>query len=147
MQAKYIDINEFRRLGYLQEANRLFFHPLGLALEVQVNDITGKEFLSGVWDYREDKEGIYFGHLTDQNKTNYVQEQFKSRQVDRFNILGFTIQDQSPGDVMNKKIVIKDELDVKPVVKYGEPGVLPDFVEIPAGTKSLEELEEEAKNE
>lgn len=30
-----IDIKEFRELGYLQEVNRLFFHRLGLALEVK----------------------------------------------------------------------------------------------------------------
>jgi N-acetyl sugar amidotransferase len=30
---KYMDIGEFRRLGFLQEANRLFFHPLGLVLD------------------------------------------------------------------------------------------------------------------
>ena len=29
-----MNIREFRELGYLQEANRLFFHPHGLALEV-----------------------------------------------------------------------------------------------------------------
>ncbi len=29
---KYIDIREFVEEGFLQEANRLFFHPLGLAL-------------------------------------------------------------------------------------------------------------------
>lgn len=29
----HIDIGEFRDSGYLQEANRTFFHPLGLALE------------------------------------------------------------------------------------------------------------------
>lgn len=57
---KKIDIKEFRELGFLQEANRLFFHPLGLALEVNVND-DGTEELSGVWDYREDPEGILFG--------------------------------------------------------------------------------------
>ena len=33
---KRIDIAEFRRLGLLQEANRRFFHPLGLALEVTI---------------------------------------------------------------------------------------------------------------
>jgi hypothetical protein len=57
---KRIDITEFRERGYLQEANRLFFHPLGLALEI-TQDEDGSEHLSGVWDYREDPEGITFG--------------------------------------------------------------------------------------
>jgi hypothetical protein len=119
---KHLDIKEFRELGFLQEANRLFFHPHGLALEVRVIDSDwtdeeiaesewmqarmgeifhalrrdpevvkrfvaeghepaldgnaleeaaravcralwpkGSQFLSGVWDYREDPEGVVFG--------------------------------------------------------------------------------------
>lgn len=57
---KRIDIKEFREKGYLQEANRLFFHRVGLALEVIVDDETGEERLGGIWDYREDPEGILF---------------------------------------------------------------------------------------
>jgi hypothetical protein len=57
---KRIDIKEFREKGYLQEANRLFFHPLGLALEVIIDKETGEEKLGGIWDYREDPEGILF---------------------------------------------------------------------------------------
>jgi hypothetical protein len=34
---KKMDIGEFLEKGYLQEANRLFFHPLGLALTVEDN--------------------------------------------------------------------------------------------------------------
>lgn len=56
-----MDIKEFVGEGYLQEANRQFFHPLGLALEVQADDLTGAYYLSGVWDYRKDPDGIYFG--------------------------------------------------------------------------------------
>lgn len=56
---KRIDIAEFRRLGILQEANRLFFHPLGLALEV-LKEEDGSECLGGVWDYREDPEGMTY---------------------------------------------------------------------------------------
>lgn len=57
---KRIDIKEFRELGLLQEVNRLFFHPRGLALEVVVED-DGSERLGGVWDSREDPEGFMFG--------------------------------------------------------------------------------------
>lgn len=31
---KYMEGKDFQRLGYLQESNRQFFHPLGLALEM-----------------------------------------------------------------------------------------------------------------
>jgi hypothetical protein len=106
---KHMDIAEFRRVGFLQEANRLFFHPHGLALEITIVDGEGDnklaervraalasasgmgeappigsmiqpdvldaltaavvaEFappgscrLSGVWDYRDDAEGVYYG--------------------------------------------------------------------------------------
>lgn len=56
---KYMDIQAFRQHGFLQEANRKFFHPLGLALEVTV-DHKGIEHISGVWDRRDDPEGIEF---------------------------------------------------------------------------------------
>jgi hypothetical protein len=107
---KHMDIKEFRELGYLQEANRLFFHPHGLALGVTTVDEDGdakliewiagevegvlldadcdadshrtlaamagvlarnaaravaaklrppgSEHLGGVWDYRDDPEGV-----------------------------------------------------------------------------------------
>lgn len=58
-EVKRIDIKEFRALGFLQEINRQFLHPLGLALEVIVDD-EGNETLGGVWDYREDPEGMFF---------------------------------------------------------------------------------------
>lgn len=55
-----IDIKEFRELGLVAEINRRILHPLGLALEVQVDDETGAESLGGVWDFRDDPEGIYY---------------------------------------------------------------------------------------
>lgn len=84
MGVKHIDITEFREVGFLQEANRLFFHPRGLALEVTICDhcegsgiepgtngimcqagdldCNGRgEWISGVWDYRDDPEGVIFG--------------------------------------------------------------------------------------
>lgn len=56
---KKIDIKEFRELGFLQEANRQFFHPLGLALEISIDE-NGNESLGGIWDYRDDLEGIHY---------------------------------------------------------------------------------------
>lgn len=59
-EVKRIDIDDFVRLGFLQEVNRIFFHPRGLALEANFEN--GKFVsLGGVWDYREDPEGISFG--------------------------------------------------------------------------------------
>lgn len=34
----YISPKDFLNKGYVQEANRIFFHPLGLQLEIHTND-------------------------------------------------------------------------------------------------------------
>jgi len=67
---KRIDIKEFREKGFLQEANRHFFHPLGLALEIIIED-DGSEKLGGIWDYRDDPEGMFFENDMMQNKDAY----------------------------------------------------------------------------
>lgn len=61
---KRISVAEFRQLGLLQEVNRLFLHPRGLALEVVigVGEDEGVERFGDVWDYREDPEGMAFGN-------------------------------------------------------------------------------------
>jgi hypothetical protein len=59
MEIKRIDPKEFLEAGYLQEVNRLFLHPLGLALEVFVQ-ADGTAAFGGVWDYRSDAEGLAF---------------------------------------------------------------------------------------
>lgn len=96
---KRIEIKEFREKGYLQELNRRFLHPLGLALEIIVND-DGTEKLGGVWDYREDKEGIYYNisNADLERKTRFnekrlfIDTELKSRCKNRKEILGFDIE-------------------------------------------------------
>lgn len=64
-EMKYIDILEFVERGYLLEANRQFFHPLGLALTVQPNpDDPTSISLAGVQDFRDDPEGVVFAELS-----------------------------------------------------------------------------------
>lgn len=63
-ETKRMPIEDFRKLGFLQEANRQFFHPLGLALEVVVGE-DGEQRLGGIWDYRGEDQGIVFEDLTD----------------------------------------------------------------------------------
>ena len=62
---------EFRELGYWQELNRLFLHPLGLALEVVIND-DGTESFGEVWDHRDDSVGWFFDE-------SLIDDQFKER--------------------------------------------------------------------
>lgn len=74
---KKMNIKEFREKGFLQEANRLFFHPLGLALEINIDD--NKNYtLSSIWDYRDDPEGMLFGSI-DYNKVNEVNKLRESK--------------------------------------------------------------------
>lgn len=66
-----IDIKEFREKGYLQELNRRFLHPLGLALSIEIDE-DGNEQLKNVWDYRDDPEGIYYD--LQNSKQNRIEE-------------------------------------------------------------------------
>ena len=89
---KQMDIREFVEFGYLQEVNRRFFHPLGLALEVdkprQYDIVTKKRLadgemeLSGVWDSRDDPEGILFDGVSAE-KAERVTGEMKKRRAAR----------------------------------------------------------------
>lgn len=91
---KYMDIKEFRDQGYLQEANRQFFHPLGLALEVHV-DNDGDETLGRIWDYRDDPEGMVFYDLSQPDhfkKHDNVQKEHVKHKYNRLEKYGFITQ-------------------------------------------------------
>jgi hypothetical protein len=96
---KRIDIKEFREKGYLQELNRRFLHPLGLALEISIDD-SGNEKLGGIWDYRDDNEGIYYdiSNADLERKTRFndkklfIDTEFENRCKNRKEILGFDIE-------------------------------------------------------
>lgn len=97
---KYIDIAEFQRLGFLQEANRQFFHPHGLALEVLYHE-DGSVTLGGIWDYRDDPEGIIFDPVTAEmrEKRDRVAAEHERHREARLRLLSGTIQplDIQPG--------------------------------------------------
>lgn len=57
---KVMSIDEFHQMGILQELNRQFLHPLGLALEIKIDSL-GNKSLGKIWDYRSDPEGMHFG--------------------------------------------------------------------------------------
>lgn len=89
---KTMSVKEFRELGYLQEVNRRQLHPLGLALEVIVEE-DGTERFGMVWDYRDDPEGIHYGPgMIDQNKAIRIHEEFADRHQARMAKLGYYIQ-------------------------------------------------------
>lgn len=92
MGSKYKDAllssHEFIEAGYLQEANRQFFHPLGIALAVNATD--GAIL---VIDIRSDMEGIIFdsGEI-EPAKVQRVQRELDARLPIRRRALGYVIQ-------------------------------------------------------
>lgn len=92
---KYLDAREFREGGYLQEVNRLVLHPIGLALEV-VREEDGTERLGGVWDYRDDPEGVYFGDGVDAEKAEKVRAELLAKTARRLKTLGYIVQPVRP---------------------------------------------------
>jgi len=60
-------IREFVEVGFLQEVNRQFFHPLGLALCVEFDreDFEATRAKFSIWDSRDDPEGFLFGDEPD----------------------------------------------------------------------------------
>lgn len=80
---KHIDMAEFRKLGYLQELNRTFLHPLGLAMAVNVAP-DGTEQFAGIVDCRDDDEGVFFAKgAIDPAKSAYVAAERDLRAEDR----------------------------------------------------------------
>jgi hypothetical protein len=92
MSIKRIDAKEFREVGFLQEVNRQFLHPLGLALEIQIDE-NDNETIGGVWDYRDDPEGMFFADgIIDADKIARVEELRKSKVAKRIEKEGSIIQ-------------------------------------------------------
>jgi len=93
---KMISVRDFQAEGYLQEVNRNFFHPLGLALSVEKPD-QGEMFLNGIWDYRDDPEGIIYGKSVTQSesfkeKAGNISKEQKRLAKTRKKLLGYIIQ-------------------------------------------------------
>lgn len=92
-QPKRMTVSEFREQGYLQELNRLFLHPLGMALEVIVDEDTGEEHFGGVWDYRDDLEGIRFAKgAGSRKKALAIRGEMDKAKSNRIQTLGYFIQ-------------------------------------------------------
>lgn len=91
-ELKQMSIKEFRESGYLQEVNRQFLHPLGLALMVIIDD-DGKERLGAILDYRDDLDGIIYldGEISPHKAANVIAEQ-QLRAGIREGSLGYVVQ-------------------------------------------------------
>lgn len=87
-----MSVKEFRAFGYLQELNRRFLHPLGLALEVVIG-LDGEEHFGEVWDGREDPTGFIYGPDTMlPEKAQRVYTEMGAREHLRYKKYGFVIQ-------------------------------------------------------
>jgi hypothetical protein len=71
---KVLSLKDFVELGYLQELNRQFLHPRGLALAV-IQDKDGTIKFGEIWDARDDIEGWQFDDL------NTKESQLKKEKV------------------------------------------------------------------
>jgi hypothetical protein len=103
---KQMSIDEFRDLGLLQEINRKFLHPLGLAMFVAIG--AGAETtIGGIFDGRDDPEGFCFGGV-DAGKARRVDQLFTERSHARLAELGYVIQpvdEDPPADGKQTKIL------------------------------------------
>lgn len=88
---KFMDINELCDKGYLQEVNRQFFHPLGLALVVAENE-KGESRLYGILDGRDDPAGIWYEDESLTEKAAAIAKEFVDRAVARKAALNYVIQ-------------------------------------------------------
>jgi len=97
-----MDAKEFREKGYLQELNRRFLHPLGLALEISIEE-DGTESLGRIWDYRGDPEGISYDIANPQYSNeeqvekfqksfDFIEGEIKSRKMKRIDGVGFWVE-------------------------------------------------------
>ncbi|MHA2067232.1 MAG: hypothetical protein ACXABY_22925 [Candidatus Thorarchaeota archaeon] len=95
---KRMSVKEFRAGGFLQELNRQFLHPLGLAMETIVDEETKEESFGLVWDYRDDPEGMLFAEI-DLEKCNKVYALWQEKAASRQKQFGWVVQPPDGGDI------------------------------------------------
>lgn len=93
-----MDLDEFRDSGYLQEINRRFLHPLGLALGM-TEDEDGSVGFAGVWDARHDPDGFVFEGIDLGPKAEIVRRIEEDRRAARVEGLGFWVQPAGPSEL------------------------------------------------
>jgi hypothetical protein len=101
MKFKKMDMNEFIEKGYLQEVNRNFFHPLGLALTLIFERDEKEPSSFFIWDCRDDPEGFLFDDSVSKQKAFREKAEFIEKEKDawvekRSNKLGYFIQPIPP---------------------------------------------------
>lgn len=84
-----------RDAGLLFEINRKILHPLGLALEIVIND-DGTEAFGEIWDSRDDPEGIIYADDCYESGLKkfkvYMKERGNTALKSRMENLGYLVQ-------------------------------------------------------
>ena len=94
-KCSFFSVRLFRKMGYLQEVNRNFLHPLGLALSTTIHD-NGEESIHGVL-VTPDRAGFIYdeSYINSEEavaKAQFVAERLAFMADKRVNRLGFVIQ-------------------------------------------------------
>jgi hypothetical protein len=94
VRADELTVAEFREQGYLQEVNRRFLHPLGLALVAE--HVENFEVIRGVRDARADPEGIIYAAGTipdaERERADRITAEWVERSSTRLAALGYVVQ-------------------------------------------------------
>ena len=94
---KYFSVKKFREMGLLAELNRTFFHPLGMALEVNVDPETGEETFGQIWDSTDDpEEFLYSDKIFPYEKIKKAQDYMYEKHTIRLDELGYIYQEVKP---------------------------------------------------
>jgi hypothetical protein len=90
-------LEEILDKGILQEVNRRFFNPLGLALEIVPEQDSDGYFQTAIWDFRNDPQSATFDEevVTSEiakEKRRTIESMLKSEKKKRMKELGYQIQ-------------------------------------------------------
>lgn len=108
---RWISLDDLERTGYLQEANRQFFHPLGLSLDIVQGEIDTSSRYYGVRDFRDWRDGVAYataqlglsaspelalvscmGDIVTRQRANNIRQEWSRRAAARLASLGFVTQ-------------------------------------------------------
>lgn len=102
---KKMRLGEFVDEGYLQELNRCFLHPLGLALSVVLDTNTGEYKFGDIIDHRIDPAGIEFAAITEDEAVKAERIEHERRSKLRTRNLRYKVGDgRQPFDFGNRRI-------------------------------------------
>lgn len=125
----FIDLDEAREFGIIQEINRKLLHPRGLALAVDCDVeedengdfiVTSTNGISGILDLRDSDEGMVFCDV-EQEKVEKFKDLKRAKRRDRIEEYGFVIQ---PPDI-TFEVEEEEEEQEQEQVQIGDGRLIP----------------------